>query len=302
MLQKEQRYLKMSDGKDLYTYIWSDTDVVPEKAIVLCHGMAEHIDRYDSFAKVLVNNGFIVFGYNQRGHRFTDEKENYGYMGDCDNFDILVSDLNEVIDYVKVKKPNIAVYLFGHSMGSFVSTRFIELFKDKISGVVLCGTGRNPNLILNLGAFIASIIRVFRGKKHRSKLINAMAFGAFNKKFAPNRTEFDWLNTNNDEVDKYINDEWCGGIFTLAYYHDFFKGCIKVTKDLNSIRKDLPILLIAGDKDPVGNMGKGVIAVFNDLVKLKKDVQIKLIDGARHEILLEDKKEEVMQTILNFLK
>lgn len=302
MLQKEQRYLKMSDGKDLYTYIWSDTDVVPEKAIVLCHGMAEHIDRYDSFAKVLVNNGFIVLGYNQRGHRFTDEKENYGYMGDCDNFDILVSDLNEVIDYVKVKRPNIAVYLFGHSMGSFVSTRFIELFKDKISGVVLCGTGRNPNLILNLGAFIASIIRVFRGRKHRSKLINAMAFGAFNKKFAPNRTEFDWLNTNNDEVDKYINDEWCGGIFTLAYYHDFFKGCIKVTKDLNSIRKDLPILLIAGDKDPVGNMGKGVIAVFNDLVKLKKDVQIKLIEGARHEILLEDKKEEVMQTILNFLK
>lgn len=302
MLQKEQRYLKMSDGKDLYTYIWSDTDVVPEKAIVLCHGMAEHIDRYDNFAKVLVNNGFIVLGYNQRGHRFTDEKENYGYMGDCDNFDILVSDLNEVIDYVKVKRPNIAVYLFGHSMGSFVSTRFIELFKDKISGVVLCGTGRNPNLILNLGAFIASIIRVFRGRKHRSKLINAMAFGAFNKKFAPNRTEFDWLNTNNDEVDKYINDEWCGGIFTLAYYHDFFKGCIKVTKDLNSIRKDLPILLIAGDKDPVGNMGKGVIAVFNDLVKLKKDVQIKLIEGARHEILLEDKKEEVMQTILNFLK
>ena len=302
MLQKEQRYLKMSDGKDLYTYIWSDTDVVPEKAIVLCHGMAEHIDRYDSFAKVLVNNGFIVLGYNQRGHRFTDEKENYGYMGDCDNFDILVSDLNEVIDYVKVKRPNIAVYLFGHSMGSFVSTRFIELFKDKISGVVLCGTGRNPNIILNLGAFIASIIRVFRGRKHRSKLINAMAFGAFNKKFAPNRTEFDWLNTNNDEVDKYINDEWCGGIFTLAYYHDFFKGCIKVTKDLNSIRKDLPILLIAGDKDPVGNMGKGVIAVFNDLVKLKKDVQIKLIEGARHEILLEDKKEEVMQTILNFLK
>ena len=286
MLQKEQRYLKMSDGKDLYTYIWSDTDVVPEKAIVLCHGMAEHIDRYDSFAKVLVNNGFIVLGYNQRGHRFTDEKENYGYMGDCDNFDILVSDLNEVIDYVKVKRPNIAVYLFGHSMGSFVSTRFIELFKDKISGVVLCGTGRNPNLILNLGAFIASIIRVFRGRKHRSKLINAMAFGAFNKKFAPNRTEFDWLNTNNDEVDKYINDEWCGGIFTLAYYHDFFKGCIKVTKDLNSIRKDLPILLIAGDKDPVGNMGKGVIAVFNDLVKLKKDVQIKLIEVARHEILL----------------
>lgn len=302
MLQKEQRYLKMSDGKDLYTYIWSDTDVVPKKAIVLCHGMAEHIDRYDSFAKVLVNNGFIVLGYNQRGHRFTDEKENYGYMGDCDNFDILVSDLNEVIDYVKVKRPNISVYLFGHSMGSFVSTRFIELHKDKLSGVVLCGTGRNPNFVLNLGAFIASIIRVFRGNKHRSKLINAMAFGAFNKKFAPNRTEFDWLNTNNDEVDKYINDEWCGGIFTLSYYHDFFKGCIKVTKELNNIRKDLPILLIAGDKDPVGNMGKGVKAVYNDLVKFKNDVQIKLVEGARHEILLEDKKEEVMQTILDFLK
>lgn len=302
MLQKEQRLLKMSDGKDLYTYIWSDTDITPKKAIILCHGMAEHIDRYEQFAKILVKNEFIVFGYNQRGHKFTDGKENYGFMGDCDNFNILVSDVNEIIEYIKVKRPGMAIYLFGHSMGSFVSTRVSELYGEKLSGVVLCGTGRNPNLILNLGATIASIIRLFRGKKHRSKLIDGMAFGAFNKKFEPNRTDFDWLNTNDIEVDKYIDDEWCGGIFTVKYYHDFFKGCIKVTKNLKNIRKDLPLLLIAGDQDPVGNMGKGVMDVYNDLINLNCNAKVKLIEGARHEILLEDKKEEVISEILTFLK
>ena len=302
MIQKEQRYLKMSDGKDLYTYIWSDTNTLPKSAIILCHGMAEHIDRYDAFAKVLVNNGFIVLGYNQRGHKFTDDEANYGYMGDCDNFDVLVSDVCEIIDYINVKRPNLPVYLFGHSMGSFVSTRVSELYGDKLSGVILCGSGRNPNLILNLGAFIASIIKVFRGKKHRSKLINSMAFGAFNKKFAPNRTEFDWLNTVNEEVDKYIADPWCGGIFTVSYYHDFFKGCIKVTKNLKKIPGNLPILLIAGSSDPVGNNGEGVKTIYNDLIKFNQNVKIKLIDDARHEILLEEKKEEVIQEILDFLK
>ena len=302
MIQKEQRYLKMGDGKDLYTYIWSDTDVAPSKAIILCHGMAEHIDRYEQFARVLVNNGFIVLGYNQRGHKLTDEKDDYGYMGPSNNFNILVSDVDEIIEYIKVKRPGMPIYLFGHSMGSFVSTRVSELYGSKLAGVVLCGSGRNPNLILNMGAFVASIIRVFRGKKHRSKLINAMAFGAFNKKFAPNRSEFDWLNTVDEEVDKYIADEWCGGIFTLKYYHDFFKGCVKVTKNIKKIPNDLPILLIAGDKDPVGNDGKGVKAVYDDLIKFNSNVSIKLIEGARHEILLEKKKEEVIEEIVSFLK
>ena len=132
MIQKEQRYLKMSDGKDLYTYIWSDTDITPKKAIILCHGMAEHIDRYDYFARKLVANEFIVLGYNHRGHKFTDDEQNYGYMGDNDNFEILVSDVDEIIEYIKVKRPGMPIYLFGHSMGSFVATRVSELYGDKL--------------------------------------------------------------------------------------------------------------------------------------------------------------------------
>lgn len=298
---RKQININMSDGVEVYSYIYSSDTIVATKAIVLCHGMAEHIDRYDEFANKLVENGFIVLGYNQRGHKFTSLKDNYGYMGDMDNFNILVSDLKEMIIYLE-DNYKLPTYLFGHSMGSFVSSRFIELYGNMIKGVVLCGTGRNPNLILNLGAFIASIIALFKGKHYRSKLIDNMSFGSFNAKFKPNRTDFDWLGTDNAEVDKYIEDEYCGGIFTVKYFHDFFKGCVKVNNNLKKIPKYLPILLISGDQDPVGNMGKSVNKLYDKMIKIKIDsVTKKFIKGERHEIMLNN-PTGAHTFILNWLK
>ena len=293
--------IKASDNALLSGYIWKkDENSEVNKVVILAHGMAEHIERYDEFANKLANNGYLVIGYNQRGHKDTSSKEDYGYMGDCDNFKILVSDYHDVVLYVAGKYPNAKRYGFGHSMGSFVLNRYIQLYND-LNKAVLCGTGKNPTLILSVGAFLDSCIRLFKGKRHRSKIIDNLSFGAYNKKFAPNRTAFDWLNTVDEEVDKYINDEYCGGIFTLKYFHDFFKGCIKVNKNQKHISNDLPILLISGDQDPVGNMGKGTTQVYNDLKKLHNKVELKLIPGERHEIMLEKSKDQTHQFVIDWL-
>ena len=298
MIQKEQRNFIMRDGKKVHAYLWTDTEITPTQSIVLVHGMAEHIDRYEAFARNLVAQGFAVLGYNERGHRYTDEKENYGYM----KFDDLVEDVNEIIDFMKTKFPDNPVNLFGHSMGSFVSERVCELYGDKLRKAVFCGNGHNPNLILNLGACFCSIIKIFKGDHHRSKFIDGMAFGSFNKPFNPARTPLDWLNRDDKEVDKYIEDEWCGGMFTLRYYHDFFKGCVKVNNNLKNIPLDLPMLLVSGANDPVGNMGKGVKQVYDKLIKTNHtNVEMKLYDDARHEILLELNKEEVHKDIIDYL-
>lgn len=290
------------NNKDLYGYIWEPETY--DKVIVLVHGMCEHIDRYEGIAQALNDNGFLVIGYNQRGHKFTSQPSEYGYMGDEDNFEILVSDLNEIVKYAKEKYPNLTYYVLGHSMGSFVTNRFLEEYEsnNKINKAILCGTGRMPKLLLSFGAFLCSIIRIFKGKKHKSKLMDKMSFGSYNKAFEPVRTNFDWLNKDEKEVDKYIEDDACGGLSSVKYFHDFLLGCKRVTNRQKDIRKNIPILLIAGDKDPVGNAGKAVKQLNEAQKKLGLHSDIKLLPNDRHEILLEVDKEETYKYIINWLK
>lgn len=302
MISKKQTNFTSKNGNTLYGFIWSDENEKPDKAIVLCHGMAEHIDRYNDFAHSLVENGFVVFGYNQKGHKYTSPKEDYGYLGPGNSFEILVNDLDAVLAYVKTNY-HLPTYLFGHSMGSFVSTRFSQLYGYKIAGLILSGTGKNSNLLLGVGYLLASIISLFRGKRYRSKLIDSMAFGSFNKKIEDHKTESDWLNTMDSEVAKYIDDEYCGGIFSVSYFKGFFRGLIKISKNIKKIPTNLPILLISGQEDPVGNYGQGVTKLYNILKKTNhKHVTIELLTDLRHEILLEKSGENVRKTIIDWLK
>lgn len=289
------------NNKKIYGYIWEPESY--DKVMILVHGMAEHIDRYDGIANALNENGFLVIGYNQRGHKFTTDESEYGYMGEEDNFEILVSDLNQMVKYAKENYPNKKYFVLGHSMGSFVTNRFLEEYEgeNKVSKAILCATGRMPKWLLSVGACLCSIIRIFKGKKHASKLMDKMSFGSYNKAFEPVRTPFDWLNRDEAEVDKYINDDACGRIFSVKYFHDFLLGCKRVTNKQKLIRKDIPILLIAGDKDPVGDSGKAVAKLNEVQTKLGLQSTLKLIPDNRHEILLEKDKLETYKFIINWL-
>ena len=290
-----------SEGVELNVYKWSPEGEVLG-VVQISHGMTENILRYDEFAKYLNNKGFIVYGHDHRGHGLTAKsKDELGYIADNEGFDWLVRDLYELMMMIKEENKGLPIYLFGHSMGSFVSQRFVELHGKEIDGLILSGSNGEPTKLAPIGIFLSNMeIKIF-GRKHTSKMMDKLSFGDFNKKFKPNRTPYDWLCS---EVDKYIANEYCGFVCSASFYYDLLRGLRAIHKDENfsSIPKDLPIYILAGDMDPVGFFGKGIVNLY-DKLKLTgvKDVEYKLYKNKRHEILNEDNKLEVMNDISTWL-
>ena len=301
---RENFRFKDSDGVELNVYNWIPDGEI--KGIVqISHGMTENVLRYDEFANHLNNEGFIVYGHDHRGHGLTAKtKDELGYIADNEGFDWLVRDLYEIIKNVKEDNKGLPIYLFGHSMGSFVSQRFIELHGNEIDGVILSGSNGEPTKLIPLGILLSSIeIKLF-GRRHTSKMMDKLSFGDFNRKFKPNRTPYDWLCSVDSEVDKYIANEYCGFVCSASFYYDLLRGLKAIHKDenFNSIPKDLPIYILAGDMDPVGFFGKGIVNLYNKLKSTGiKDVKYKLYKGKRHEILNEDNKLEVMKDVSAWL-
>ncbi|RLD61325.1 MAG: alpha/beta hydrolase, partial [Bacteroidetes bacterium] len=156
-----------------------------------------------------------------------------------------------------------------------------------------------------VGKMLSSIIIAFNSKKTQTPLMTNLSFGAYNKAFKPNRTEHDWLSRDNEQVDKYVNDLFCGTIFTAGFYSDMLGGLLFVNNqsEINKTSKELPVYFIGGDKDPVSENGKGVTEVYQ---KYKTtgltDLEIKLYPDGRHEILNEINKEEVYNDVLKWLE
>ncbi|ABB14808.1 alpha/beta hydrolase [Carboxydothermus hydrogenoformans] len=296
---------KASDGQEIYCYRWVPDKEQKLRAIVyIAHGMAETAARYERFALALTKEGYLVFAHDHRGHGKTAKSiEEIGYLGP-DGFNRMVQDMKELIDFVKNENRELPIILFGHSMGSFLAQRYISLYGESINGVILSGTSCDPGPIVNLGIFLAKKEVEKYGPKHRSVRLTKLSFGNYNKKFKPNRTEFDWLSRDAEEVDKYINDPYCGGVFTASFYYDFLRG-LKETfrrENLAKIPKELPIFIFSGDMDPVGNMGRGVLKLIKTYEKLGlKNVAYKLYPGGRHEMLNEINREEVVGDIINWL-
>lgn len=297
---RENFKFKDSDGIELNVYKWIPKD---EKIgiVQISHGMTENVLRYDEFAEYLNDKGFIVYGHDHREHGLTARtKEDLGYIADNEGFDWLVRDLYELISNAKQENKGLPIYLFGHSMGSFVSQRFVELHGKDIDGLILSGSNGEPTKLTPFGILISRLeIKLF-GRKHTSKVMDKLSFGNFNKKFKPNRTPYDWLCSVDSEVDKYIANEHCGFVCSSSFYYDLLRGLKEIHNEKNfiSIPNELPIYILAGDMDPVGFFGKGIMNLYE---KLKnngiKDVKYKLYKDKRHEILNEDNKEEVMNDI-----
>ncbi|MFS0824456.1 alpha/beta hydrolase [Bacillus sp. 1P02SD] len=293
------------DGVTIYCKKWESSDVTPKGIVQLAHGMAEHIERYDLFAKSLTKEGYIVYGNDHRGHGKTGTNAKLmGFFADENGFDLVVEDMLQLTDIIKRNHPNVPIFLFGHSMGSFLSRRYIQTHGDELAGVILSGTGGDPGFIGKVGIGIAKFEMKRKGKKTKSPLMNKLTFGSYNKSFRPNRTEFDWLSRDDQEVDKYNADPLCGGIFTAGFFYDLVSGVEKVNNHSENqhIPKELPIYFMAGDKDPVGNYSKGVLEAANMYKNVEmKDITVQLYENSRHEILNELNKEEVYKDVINWL-
>lgn len=295
-------YLQARDGKQIFARKWT-TESTPLAIVQIAHGMAEHIDRYDDFASYLVQHHIFVYGNDHRGHGHTETRsKDMGYFADQHGFETIVEDMNALTDTIIHDYPDTPIFLFGHSMGSFLSRRYIQLFGKRLQGVIFSGTGGHPGFMGKIGHQIAAREARKKGRRTTSNRMNSLTFGSYNHAFKPTRTDFDWLSRDEKEVDKYINDPLCGGIFTAGFFEDFLMGLLSIYDEDESIPKNLPAFFVSGDKDPVGKNTKGVLQSIRQLQKVGiVDVSYKFYPDARHEILNEINKKEVYRDILNWL-
>ena len=304
IIRKEYSVPSKSGVSDIYARCWLPSDE-PKAIIQVAHGMAEHGERYEDFAKYLCQKGLALFINDHVGHgKSVKSDDDLGYFGERNGWDTLVEDERTLTELIKTEFPEIPVIFFGHSMGSFIAREYVRRYgkDERIKAAVFCGSsGKNPASAIAI--VLTDTIAKIKGSKHRSKFIDKIAFGPYNKK-TENRTAFDWLSTDKTEVDKYIADKYCGYLFTTAGYRDLFTLLNNVSgKDwYDSIYENLPLLIIAGEEDPVGTYGKGIKEIYNNLVASgKKDVTIKLYPGMRHEILNEVDRVQVYEYISSWV-
>ena len=292
-----------SNGKTTIEALHWPCGDAPRGVVQLCHGMCEHIGRYDEFARFLNSRGFAVVGNNHLGHGASLIEGRYGYFGDDGAYNFLVEDLELLRRKAAALYPGLPYFLFGHSMGSFIARLYIARYGDRLSAAVICGTS-GPNPLSGAGQLLAKLVIALRGRTYVSHWLEKLA-GADNLKRIPNaRTSSDWLSRDTAKVDEFIADERCGFTFTCSAYLELARMLENVSDEAwyRAVPRGLPLLLIAGDDDPVGKWGEGVRYVYDKLKEAGvSDAELKLYPGARHELLNELNREEVFEDVAVFL-
>jgi alpha-beta hydrolase superfamily lysophospholipase len=275
--------------------------------VQIFHGMAEHAGRYERLAKFLNTKGFIVYANDHRGHgRTAGSLDAVGYIGK-DGFNNIVEDEFIITGTIKEEHPNLPVIILGHSFGSFVAQEYITRYGGDVAGVILSGSSIVPESAVEPGVKVASFQRFFLGEKRKSNFLDKRSFASYNKKFENNEGEdrkFAWLSRDKGEVQKYVDDPYCGTVMTVGFYYYFYKGLVKLFKPENvaKVPKGLSVLIIAGSDDPVGGYGVGVDFLYKMYQSLgMNDVELKLYQGARHEIFNEINRDEVFNDVVSWI-
>ena len=288
-------------GNKIHGYLFEPENGKINKVIYVIHGITEHMGRYEEFASVMCNENIAVVGIDLRGHGNANTLTQIASFGQ-NGFECVLRDIHLFYDYVN-QKYNKDIYFLGFSLGSFLLREYInEYSKDKIAGAIIMGTGSQPSWILSM------IMAVVKGEINKvgydetTPLIKNLSFGEYNKKFKPNQTDFDWLCSSIESLHDYMNDPMCKKDISAGLFYDLLASMKKTgLKDAyNNVNKNLPILLLSGTDDPVGDMSKGVKKVYDDMLKAGfKNVKLELFDKARHDILHET---HVSSKVYSFIK
>lgn len=290
------------DGLPLSTAIF-----IPEKEVKgivqISHGMAEHKERYFSFMEYLTERNYVVVINDHRGHgESVRDKNDLGYFYD-ESGEYIVKDLHQITLYMKERFPGKPVYLFGHSMGSMVVRMYIKKYDSEIDKLIVCGSpSKNP--LVDVALFVVRFQKLFKGDRYRSRLIQNLAFGSYNKNIDKPISDNAWLSSDENNVQNYDSDDLCGFIFTLNGFRNLFLLMkeIYITSGWALKNKDLPIMFIAGSDDPVIVSEDKWNESREFLQKLGyTNVRGKLYKGLRHEILNENIKENVYDDIVKFM-
>ena len=301
MVQRMASTMTSTAGPELDVRLWLP-EGEPKAIVQFVHGMSEHIDRYDAPARYLAGQGYLVVGHTHLGHG--PKAAVKGFFAKEKGWQHLIDDVHALRQRTTREHPGLPYFLLGHSMGSFVVRCYLREHAEGLAGSVLTGTGCVPKSTAAVGVALSSLLCLLGGEKKPSALINKLGFSASNRPFAPNRTPYDWLTRDENEVDRYIADPDCGFVFTASGYRDLFRGLLRLAdlSEMRRIPKELPLLLFSGDHDPVGGMGKGVRQVAEEFRQAGlRDVTLALYEGGRHEMFNELNRDEVYAALAAWL-
>ncbi len=275
----------------------------PRGILQLVHGIAEYAARYDELAKVFTDHGFVVVGEDHMGHGGSISKD---IPQGCfaEGWLTAVSDTYRLMQMTKEEYPDLPYVIYGHSMGSFMTRTLLYTYPDAgLKAAVLSGTGWMPKLVLKSGRAVCRM-EGRKGMNETSATVDRLMFGSYNKGYENPRTPFDWLSRDDAEVDKYIADPLLGFSASVGLSYEMLGGMLmnEDKKNLEKMPKDLPVLFVSGDKDPVGSNGKGVTQAYEAFKAAgMKDVTLKLYPGGRHEMHNETNRAELHADVLAFL-
>ena len=292
----------------IHAVCWRNENVRTHAVVQLIHGMVEHIERYEEFAEYLADRGFIVVGHDHLGHgRSVVSEDEYGFFSEDQPALVLLQDIHRLRIAARSKFPGLPYFMLGHSMGSYLLRRYLSSQGDGLTGAVIVGTGWENEVALTGGLSIIRKEAAKYGWHYRSENVRKLTFGKYYKKFDPTGEDISrsWLSKNEENVRAYYEDPRCNFLFTLNGYFALL-STIKFDvrkKNIEAIPKDLPILIVSGDDDPVGQLGKGVKKTYNAFVKAGiRDVSCKLFENDRHEILNETDRQDVYAYLYDWLE
>lgn len=286
---------------DIPVYLWESGETA-SAVIQIIHGLGEHSARYERFALQAVDRGYAVCAHDHRGHG--PHSPSIGYFAADNGWQLLVEDSNTVSQFLQQRYATLPIVLLGHSMGSYVAQSYAMRFGDQLSALVLSGSTWPSRPLLTVGRMLARMLALFRGKNAHSALLDKMGFGDFNKKFEPARTELDWLSRDAAEVDKYVDDPFCGGPYTTGLWIDLLGGLLQISTDgaLRKIPAALPILLTGGSDDPVGGQ-KGISELAEHYESTgHRALTTRIYPGGRHEMFNETNRDEFSSDLLRWIE
>jgi alpha-beta hydrolase superfamily lysophospholipase len=276
----------------------------PRLLVHILHGMAEHGARYERLALELNTHRINVWAHDHRGHGLTAASpKELGHFADANGWRLVVDDAWGVSRDMTAAFPGVPIALFAHSMGSFVGQVLLGEHGAAYRAVVLCGTNGPPDWREGALRSFSGVQRSLLGPRSPGVWIDRQVTNTFNRRFEPRDTNFDWLSRDKNEVRKYIDDCLCGFPLTSQAWYDFLHGKATLGSDahLDRIPKSLPIHVIGGSEDPVGEDGKGVTRLVELYTRKQLTVSSHLYMKARHELINETNKEEVTKDLICWL-
>ena len=290
------------DNSYLYVHL---SNISNTKGIVhICHGKGEHIGRYKWLINKLNHDGYHVISIDHRGHgRWIKNNHKKGIFAENNGWEIITNDLKNLIISTSKNYPNLDQYLLAHSMGSWVALNLI-MNDINIKGLIISGSSKFPAFLMLAQKFLLKISILLFGKNSNNLVLDFLTDKTWNKKLKPNRTSFDWISSDPKNVDEYVGDDLCGFSVTNSMWKDINQGCSMAFNKNNYVNsnKNLPILLIAGTKDPVSDFGKGMDSLYEMLNKIFTNINHVKINNDRHEVFSGLKKELAYNELISFIK